>query len=57
MLWLSFALWSSSSGSVLVARRLYARGRWTPFVRLKRRYPWRSVWRGVWPMQVPGDQS
>lgn len=49
MLWMSFARWSATAGSLLITKRIYVRGHWTPLVTLKRRYPWRSVWRGVWP--------
>jgi hypothetical protein len=48
-LWLSFARWSSSAGCVLLCQRIYVRGHWTPFVTVRRRYPWRSFWFGVWP--------
>ena len=33
-----FGRWSSSSGRWLVWQRIYLRGRWTPFVRVWRRY-------------------
>lgn len=39
MIWLSFKRWSSSSGSMFVAERIYRHGhRWTPFVVLRPRY-------------------
>ncbi|TET67571.1 MAG: hypothetical protein E3J56_12680 [Candidatus Aminicenantes bacterium] len=39
MIWLSFKRWSSSSGSMFMAERIYRQGyRWTPFVMLRPRY-------------------
>lgn len=35
MIWLSFARWSCSVGPVVIFRRIYFRGKWTPFVRVQ----------------------
>lgn len=34
MIWLSFARWSALAGPIVIMRRLYWRGRWTPVVRV-----------------------
>ena len=52
MYWLSFAKWSSAHGAVFTQLRLNCQGEWTPIVYVRRRYPWRSFWRGVWPVAV-----
>lgn len=52
MIWISFAKWSGSSGSVFRLERIYLRGRWTPVITVRVRYPLRSFWRGVWPTRV-----
>ena len=37
--WLNFGQWSSKSGPIFIAERLYMLpGRWTPIVILRRRY-------------------
>jgi hypothetical protein len=54
--WLSFARWSSRSGALFIAERVYVRGRRTPLVLLTRRYPWRSIWNGTWPESLTWTQ-
>jgi hypothetical protein len=38
MVWLSFARWSSASGVFFVRERIYRNGRWTPLVKVRKRY-------------------
>jgi hypothetical protein len=46
MIWLSFANWHSSSGRFFTLTRIYSPGwRWTPFVRVRKRY---RSWFGFW---------
>lgn len=40
------------AGSLFCWSRIYVGGKWTPFVWMCRRYPWASVWRGVWPKKL-----
>lgn len=49
MILLSFGKWSTMGGSFLFWKRIYVRGyRWTPFCRMKRRYPTtREYWNRV----------
>lgn len=45
MILVSFGRWGSSAGRWLSWKRIYWRGfRWTPFCRVKRRYPARWVY-------------
>lgn len=47
MIWLSFSKWSSCSKRYLIRSRIYYKGKWTPFVKLRLRYknkediPWK----------------
>jgi hypothetical protein len=45
MIWMSFARWSASAGMFFVFKRIYRKGRWTPFVKVKKRY---KTWLGYW---------
>lgn len=38
MIALSSRKWSSSAGRIFIAKRLYYKNRWTPFIRLSLRY-------------------
>lgn len=38
-IWIAFGRWSRAAGPRYVRTRIYWRGRWTPFVRVKRRSP------------------
>lgn len=38
MIWLSFGKWNRSAGDIFTRERIYIKGKWTPFVTVKRRY-------------------
>lgn len=38
MIWLSFKKWSSKYMRYLCYTRIYHKGKWTPFVKIKKRY-------------------
>lgn len=47
---LSFGRWHSASGFFFVRERLYrSRHRWTPFVRVRKRY---KTWLGFWAREA-----
>jgi len=37
--------WCDAAGPFFALRRIYWRGKWTPFCRIRKRYP---SWRGYW---------
>jgi hypothetical protein len=43
MVVLSLGKWSTSAGMFFVRERIYLKGRWTPFCRIKKRY---ATWFG-----------
>jgi hypothetical protein len=45
MYWVAFGRWRSAAGSHFIRHRVYLRGRWTPFVRMRIRYTSESVLR------------
>lgn len=45
MILLNFDTWNSKHGYFLSWRRIYRKGKWTPFCRIGRRY---DSWRGYW---------
>lgn len=36
--WISLQKWNTSCGKYLTRERVYYRGKWTPFVKLRKRY-------------------
>jgi len=37
MYWISFGRWSSAAGRRFIMERIYVKGHWTPFVRVRKR--------------------
>lgn len=56
IIWVKFGEWSSDCGNIFVWKRLYFRGKWTPFVRMRRRYPLKSFWNGEWPVRIEEEK-
>ena len=40
MIWFASGIWSHAAGEFFVRTRIYRRGRWTPFVRVRWRHGW-----------------
>lgn len=45
MYWISFKKYSGGGGYFFKFRRIYHNGKWTPFIRVKKRY---DSWFGFW---------
>ena len=57
MIWINFEKWNNAGGSVFIKKRIYRKGKWTPFIKISIRYKEKSMrWDNIlWGLGLKND--